>query len=101
MSPRLPETASLSEPTVQKIAREPPTPDRRWSKSRGSISGEVTYIRVRMEVWSKARDLAVHPSHIQVLNSGEVIVWNHGPPWPDVRARRTSLRGLGIREAPC
>lgn len=84
--PRLPQTVTVHESTVQKVATGEHRPPQRRRRKRGppsgSVSAEMTYVQVRPDVWAEARRLAQHPSHIQVLGSEEVIVWNHPPPWP-------------------
>lgn len=82
---KLPEVATPSEKTVQQIAAAGAqggrTRRRQWK--RGSIQAELDYsIKVRPDVWARALELAEDPRCIQIVNEVEVIVWNHGPPWP-------------------
>lgn len=83
------EVAHAREATIAKAAeqaerntRRPP----RWrDRNPGAIDTSLTIVQVEPAIWEVALRLAHHPRNIQILNEGEVIVWNHGPPWPDDR----------------
>lgn len=86
--PKLPEVARVDEKTVQKVARGekmPPRPPRHRWPGRGPPR-DLTSIRVDPEVWKAARGLTQDPRCIQIVSAEEVIVWNHGPPWPRGKA---------------
>lgn len=78
------EVARPDEKTVQKAAAgEVQPPPRRRRKARaGAIEAEVRVTTVNREVWAEAQRRAEHPSHIQIISSDEVVVWNHPAPWP-------------------
>lgn len=83
---RLPEVTTPSEKTVQQIAASGTgrgrTRRRTWRK-KGAVSARLDYhISVRNDVWEEACSLTEDPRNIQIVNDEEVIVWNHGPPWP-------------------
>lgn len=83
--PRLPEVARVDERTVQAVARgeKMPPRGRRWPRRGPPGSGPVSSLRVNPDVWRTARELAGDdPRCIQIVSEEEVIVWNHGPPWP-------------------
>ena len=82
MSPKVPEVARLSEATVQKVAAGEVTTPRQRSKA-GAIVGELTVTTVRRDVWERAVALASDKRNIQIISAEEVVVWNHGPPWPE------------------
>lgn len=89
MNEKLPKVVRVHETTVQKAAREPPKRRRRRSPRKdGAVEATLTTVTVRRDVWAEARRLAKHPSHIQIINEREVIVWNHGPPWPTMTGVR-------------
>lgn len=80
------DSARPDEKTVQKVARgEVPsavTP-RKQRRREHPVSTEVTATRVNPWVWVVALSIATDPKHIQIRSSEEVVVWNHGPPWPE------------------
>lgn len=82
--PRLTDVARVDEKTVQKVARgEKVRP--RTRKHRPERRGPplaVTAVKVDPEVWDTAKGLTHDPRCIQIVSEEEVIVWNHGPPWP-------------------
>lgn len=81
-----PDVAHAMESTISKAAKkaeeQAAKPRRRRRRKKGAVSAEVTIVRVDPAVWEAALARAAHVRNIQVVNEGEVIVWNHGPPWP-------------------
>ena len=82
--PRLPDVARVHEKTVQEVARGEKVAPPRTRKHRPERRGPpaITAIRVDPEVWDTAKGLTHDPRCIQIVSEEEVIVWNHGPPWP-------------------
>jgi len=85
----LPDVASLHPSAVQAIAKgevDPPKKERK-RRDRGHRSSRVRsnasiYDQMLPEVAEKVRAMDPDLRHVQVLNSGNVVIWNHPAPWP-------------------
>lgn len=86
---RFADVAHALEHTINKAARQADERKtdraRRWRDRPGAVDTSLTVVRVEPSIWAVALTIAEHPRNIQIINETEVVVWNHGPPWPDER----------------
>lgn len=89
--PRVPETASLSEPTVQKVARGEVTPPKRRRRRRTTTAQQPTTqdysITVHPAIKATPEWQNSHQSQREIRSATLVIIHNPGVPWP---SRRTT-----------
>jgi hypothetical protein len=87
--PRLPQTATVDERTVQKAARAEVPKQRRRRRPAGSPAVADSWRRLLFDdldpgLRAYLLEQGVNPAHVQVLGPLDVILWRRPEPWPDV-----------------
>lgn len=85
----LPETTSVHEATIQKVARgelepTPTTPKKRRKRTPRAVKLDK-HVIVQPDVWETVKALCKDPKRVQVLGPTDVVIWNSPGPWPKVK----------------